>query len=204
MQESQVREPADCGEKEDNAVPQNVAQAITKELNGSERLLWSGAPRPGILVRGADAFLIPFSLLWCGFAVFWEYSVLSSRAPFFFKLWGIPFVLVGLYFVIGRFVIDAQQRAKTYYGLTNERVIIVSGLVGRRVKSLSLKTLNEVALTEKPDRSGTITFGESNPYRSMFGGMPWPGMGQYVPPSFELIPNAKVVHEMIRAAQRDI
>ncbi len=62
--------------------------------------------------------MIPFSLLWCGFAIFWEVSVLSTDGPLIFKLWGIPFVIVGLYMAVGRFFIDAKQRAKMYYGVT--------------------------------------------------------------------------------------
>ncbi len=54
--------------------------------------------------------MIPFSIMWAGFALFWEFMVLMTDAPFFFKLWGIPFVLVGLYMLIGRFVVDAMQK----------------------------------------------------------------------------------------------
>lgn len=181
----------------------NVAQQINPELSPSERLLWSGMPRGGIFLRGSDLFLIPFSILWCGFAIFWEYSVVTSDAPFFFMLWGVPFVLAGLFFVFGRFIVDARQRARTYYGLTSERVIIVSGLFSKKVVSLNLKGLHEISLAEKPDRSGTITFGANNPLYAMFGGMSWPGMSQYRPPGFEMIPNAKEVHEMIRRAQKE-
>ena len=37
-------------------------------LDTNEKLVWSGYPRKGLIFRTADIFLIPFSLLWCGFA----------------------------------------------------------------------------------------------------------------------------------------
>jgi hypothetical protein len=48
------------------------ASEIQPELSPGERLLWSGQPRGGIHLRAADAYVIPFSILWCGFAIFWE------------------------------------------------------------------------------------------------------------------------------------
>lgn len=178
-------------------------QEISRELSGSERLLWSGAPRKGIMLRGSDAFVIPFSILWCGFAIFWETMVVIQGAPFFFMLWGIPFVVVGLYFVFGRFIVEAKQREKACYGLTSQRIVIISGLFSRKVQSLNLKTLSEITYREKPDGSGTIAFGANNPLFAIFGGMSWPGMSQYLPPCFDLIPNAKEVYEMVRRAQQD-
>ena len=146
----------------------DVERTLRPELGPGEKLLWSGQPRGGLRLRGTDAMMIPFSLLWGGFAVFWELSVVRTNAPFFFRLWGVPFVLVGLYIVVGRFFADAYLRSRTMYGLTNQRVIIVAGFTGRQTKSLPLRTLNDLSLNERDDRSGTITFGTAlSPYAWM-------------------------------------
>ena len=64
-------------------------------LGPGESILWKGKPGKGHLLTAQDAFLIPFSIVWCGFAIFWEGSVLLTDGPFIMKLWGIPFVLMG-------------------------------------------------------------------------------------------------------------
>jgi Bacterial PH domain len=172
---------------------------LDSQLSSGESLLWSGQPRQGIFFRAFDLYLIPFSLLWCGFAIFWETGVLSTDAPFFMKLWGIPFVLVGLYMVVGRFFVDAKQRAKMYYGVTNDRAIIVSGIFSKQVKSLNLKTLTDISLTEKTDGSGTISFGLND---SNWQSFPFSKRNQPEVPSFDSIQNAKKVYEIIRNAQK--
>ncbi len=121
----------------ESRTPEDV---IGTHLEEGERLLWAGRPGQGVRLRGADAFLIPFSILWCGFAVFWEIMVLAEDTPgpaavrIIFPAFGALLVLVGLYFVFGRFLVDAWLRGRTTYGVTNERVIIVSGLFSARVK----------------------------------------------------------------------
>lgn len=172
------------------------------ELGAGERIIWSGQPNTGLRLRIADVVLIPFSLLWGGFAVFWESMVIISGAPFFFILWGIPFVLVGLYITVGRFFADAHIRAHTWYALTNERVLILTNLFTRKVKSLPLRSLQEIALEQRRDGSGSITFGPSLPFAGWYRGVAWPGMSQRVPPAFDLIPDAKGVYDLIRQTQR--
>lgn len=147
--------------------------------------------------------MTPFALLWGGFAFFWEWQVIQSDAPPFFVLWGVPFVLVGLYLIFGRFIVEAKQRERTYYGVTSERVLIVSGLFGRKVKSVSLRNLADLSLSEGASGEGSISFGGGAPFGSWFGGFSgWPGMEAYVGPRFDLIPNARSVYNIIRDAQR--
>ena len=119
-----------------------------------------------------------------------------------FPLFGVPFVLVGLYLVFGRFIVDARIRERTVYGITNERIIIVNGLFGRRTKSLNLRTLSDVSLTERSDGSGTITFGPTYPFGQWFASGSWPGAGPYAPPAFDMIDRAKEIYDLIRPTQR--
>lgn len=128
-------------------------------LSHDDKLVWVGKPKTGIMLRASDAMLIPFSLLWGGFAVFWETMVITTGAPMLFKLFGIPFVLIGLYMIIGRFFADAWKRSKTVYGITNDRIIIKSGLFSSGAQSLMIKSLQEISLKQKGDGSGSILFG---------------------------------------------
>lgn len=175
---------------------------IRAELAPGEQALWIGRPRGGLLLRGADTFAIPFSLVWAGFAVYWMYSAAATGAPLPFVLFGTPFVLVGIYMVIGRFLVDAKQREATTYAVTSQRVLIVSGLFSRKVKSLGVKTLAELSLAERKDGSGTITFGAQHPMAGMMNSLPgWPGMDQHSTPKFESIADVRKVYETIRQAQ---
>ncbi len=176
---------------------------IQSELEPRESLLWAGQPQQGARLRGSDIFLVPFSLMWGGFAIFWEYSVIEQGAPFFFTLFGVPFVLIGIYLIFGRFYVDSKQRHKTFYGISNERVIIVSGLFRKNVKSLNIRTLTDVSLSESSNGRGSITFGHSMPFASFFGGTGWPGMSDQLGPRFDLIERAKDVYQKIREAQRN-
>ena len=115
-------------------------------------------------------------------------------------LWGVPFVLIGLYLIIGRFFADALARRRTIYGLTNERVIIIAGLFNASVKSLSLRTLSNVSLTERRDGTGTIALGPPGP-GAWWGGSSWPGVGQHVAPALDGVPDARSVYQSIGAAQ---
>lgn len=175
---------------------------LSRYLEPDERILWTGTPRQGLVLRGADAFLIPFGLLWGGFAIFWEDMAIRQGAGLFFELWGIPMVLIGLHMIVGRFFTDARVRARTVYGLTQERVIIVSGLFSRSVTSLPLATLSDISLSERSDRSGTIHFGRPPAFAGWYEGLQWPGMGRSRVPAFELIPDAKQVHDELLRAQR--
>jgi hypothetical protein len=96
-------------------------------LGPNERLIWVGRPKAGVILQSTDLLQIPFGLFFLAFALFWEFLALSSSrgAPTFFAFWGLPFIAVGLYVAIGRFFYDSLRRSRTFYGLTNQRVLIL-------------------------------------------------------------------------------
>jgi hypothetical protein len=190
------------------AMREDPESIIGGQLSPEEEVLWTGRLRGGIRLRPADGFLIPFSLIWTGFPAFLiVMAVLGAREEpslLIVAVIAIPFLLVGLYFVIGRFAVDARRREKTSYGLTNQRIVIVSGIFRRKVKSLNLRTLTDVSLTERRDGSGHISLGPTNPMFAWFGGTGgwWPGMEAFTPASFEMLDGARQVYEKIVEAQR--
>lgn len=74
-------------------------------------------------------------------------------------LFDLPFALMGLYMLVGRFFVDARHRACTLYAVTDQRVSIIWDAWGRRVTSVPLRTLQHVTLSERRGGSGDIVLG---------------------------------------------
>ena len=182
---------------------------IEQELRSGEKMLWNGKPATGLRLQTSDVFNIPFSLFWGGFAFFWMLGATAATAKHpndpiatVFPLFGLPFVLMGIYLIVGRFFVDAKIRKNTQYAVTNERVIISSGLFSRKVKSLNLKSISDISVTEKMDGSGTITFGESSfPYGWVGGRNYFPSLLNNQIPAFQMIPDVRSVDACIRQSQ---
>ncbi len=172
-------------------------------LSDREELLWTGQPRQGVVLRGHDVFLIPFSFLWGGGVLLGVFGGVIGGFGSNFPLFMIPFLLffvaVALYITVGRFFLDAYGRAKTFYGITNRRIIIQNEGIGGKTQSFDLKSLSNLTLEQGKDGRGTVTVGASQHGRMvMMRGMGFPGWGTYMPPALEMIPDAQRVYELIQ------
>jgi hypothetical protein len=175
-----------------------AATALASHLMNGERLLWSGRPRQGLLLRPADALLIPASLLWCALTVFLAATALRSGAPPARSFIALVFVAVGLYMVVGRFLVDAWLRAGTAYGVTDRRVLIASHGLGGRVKSLGARAITDLTVSEDRRGGGVILFGPV-----LFGVSvvaAWLGVRSRLP-IFELGSGVREVYDLIRRTQ---
>lgn len=160
-----------------------------------EKLLWKGSPEPGIRLRPRDAFLFLFGLFFFGFSIVWEYIAFTNGSPGFFLIWGIPFIAVGTYLVIGRFFWEAYKRKRTAYTLTDRRALIQVNTVGRSQKAVALKEVAEIELEERGDGMGTIVFGRDITVGS------GDATNTYAAPRFEFIKDAKRIYDMIETAR---
>jgi hypothetical protein len=177
-------------------------EGLRGHLQPGEKLLWSGRPPQGLVLRAGDFLLIPFSLLWTAFAAFFTVSAYEAGAPPIFWGVGLFFALVGLYLVVGRFWTDARMRARTFYGVTDQRVLIVGGRGGRRVTSLPLTSLPPLIARTRRSGRGVLQFGNDAYARSRHherpGTLRWPG--PHVP-HFELSEGVDEVQRIILQAK---
>lgn len=149
---------------------QGSVVAVQPELLSGETIVWAGQPNTRVIFHKQDLYMVPFSLLWGGFAIFWEASVSglweSNGRPgipwSFGMLWGIPFVVAGQYFIWGRFLYDAWLKRHTYYALTNRRVIVVQNGWSRRMASSYLNSLPNLVKEGGAKGVGTLRFNQSD------------------------------------------
>lgn len=150
-----------------NDLPHRLRAAVVKEFEG-ERIVWTGRPGAGrafLATLPIWLFAIPwtvFSVGWTGFALF--AGLLSGKPPpstaqsmmaVVFPLFGLPFVLIGIYMLA--MPLRAWLGARnTVHVLGDRRFATVT--VGRKlkVKSFMTSAITHTERTERRDGSGTL------------------------------------------------
>ena len=159
-------------------IDQDSFTAVQPDLTPGESVLWAGRPSSAVVFHKEDWLLIPFSLMWGGFAIFWEMTATGywspnsspARAPGFFVLWGIPFVLIGQYLIWGRFLYAAWKKKRTYYAVTSRRVIVIQDGWKHQMASSYIDTLPTLMKDGGSGKYGTLRFAPSEPMWSQRSG----------------------------------
>jgi len=197
--------------------PYSPQELLANDLLADEEVLWSGRPDPRITFARADLFLVPFSLLWGGFALFWEATVIAALlrgeersgnggSLWFFAVFGLIFVVAGLYFMVGRFIYKRLKKKKTYYAVTNRRVLVLTTLRGRHLNAVFIDRIPQISKSVNADGVGMLRFGN----------LPW-WLAQYdntgmdllspthgdPPPVFHDIREADSVYELVNSLVRE-
>jgi len=134
----------------------NLNREIEQYLEAGEKIIWTGQPKQGMIFSAFDIWMVIFGIIWTSGVVAWIYA--ASEAAIWFAMFGLPFLLVGLYLIFGKFFFDARTRASAIYAITNRRVIITYKRFRKKLISYEYGKIREIALRENADRSGTIYF----------------------------------------------
>jgi hypothetical protein len=138
---------------------------VDRNLSAGEHVQWLGRPDPAKHFNAGDVYLVPFSILWAGFSIFWEATAIASGAGPFFALWGIPFIVIGLYVVVGRFFYKAYRKRHTLYAVTDRRVLILAQRRrGERVDAMYLRAIPTISTSVDSAGRGSVQFGNTSPF----------------------------------------
>jgi hypothetical protein len=182
---------------------------VNNDFLPGEKILWQGKPDPAVIFSPADAFLVPFSLVFGSFVIFWLRAVMnmSSSAgngmPGIFGLFGLIFLLASLYFIFGRFMYKAMDKASTDYFITDKRVLIIKSLFSRNMESAYLNQVPVVNKKVRPDGHGSLIFGNQPFFMAMYANSGWPMYNTYgvSVPAFYDIRDADRVYDIFCRAR---
>lgn len=126
-------------------------------LERGEKIVWKGRPTPAASVQMGWMELF-VGLFFFGFSVFWTVSAFSAGG--IFGIFGIPFLAFGAWAITKPF--RTKNRAKkSYYAITNRRVLIIKRDNGYSVNSIYAYEFNHYARKDRTNGAGDIRFRQS-------------------------------------------
>lgn len=130
---------------------QQAMQIIRPEIDPGESVLWSSmadGPRQGFAGSGPQALIaIPFT----GFSLFWTSMAtngftMDGGFGWFGLFWGGMFIVVGLFMLITG-LMAFLRGFRTAYAVTENRILIISDLFGRRIHSIDGESVGRIERT---------------------------------------------------------
>jgi hypothetical protein len=99
-----------------------------------------------------------FGLMFAGFAGVWMSLAAGMGAPWFFILFGTPFLLIGLVLAFSTIIRQRWRSAGTLYVLTNRRLLELDIRKRNIRQQLELLKLEAPELIQHRDGTGTLSF----------------------------------------------
>lgn len=133
-----------------------VPALLAGQLQPGEQVYWVGRPDPRRVFELADIFTTAFSAVWLSFVVFWMLSALAMQAPPLFVAFGIPFLVVGLYSLLGAPIQRNLTNRRTRYAVTDRRVVVTIG--EKKMRIVELSDIRSTSVTVRANGTGSIVF----------------------------------------------
>ncbi len=186
---------------------------LRRELADGEKVLWEGKPvRWFFLLIGSPAglFVAAFGMLWLVLGLLLFYTIWiappEDEAPqIAIQVLSLLFLLAACYFAFGRYLLAAQEWGHTSYMLTNRRVLLTTGAVGKETTSVELASLRELHGMVLAPGLGDIYLGGRPPFKGLVGRVPgWlpSGLQSHIP-VIQSVRNVEAVYQAILEAARN-
>lgn len=178
------------------SIPWPLQEAIGRELEPGERIEWSGMPVPRFFTGQSVAGFL-FAIPWTGFALFWTAGAARATADSggprgfdYFPLFGIPFILIGIYLLLSPLWTFLKTR-RTAYVITDRRAITFDGGWSTTIRSFRPHELQNLARKERRHGRGDIVI-TRRVYRDGDGGQQTEDIG------FLHIDNPREIEQRLR------
>jgi len=130
-------------------------------LRQGERVLWVGHPDTRVLFAPADAYLVPFSVVWCVILGFFVSQAVSGRVAqqgrLAIQVFIALFIVAGLYMLFGRFIVKRVRNASTRYAITTQRALTLIG--SRTFLEVPITGRGTATRQSRDGRHVTVTWG---------------------------------------------
>jgi hypothetical protein len=140
------------------------------DLLEGEKILWTGRPETSVIFTKKDWYMVPISLLFIGFIILWVWALISFTGlnikllmdPGILMLFvvGGYFMIYGWNFTFGRFARKKNIKKRTYYAVTNKRVLVLINTSKRIIQEKQLNKITTIDKNIRPDGIGSLVFGE--------------------------------------------
>ena len=147
--------------------------AFKRHLLKEEKILWGWKPNSNKLYSKEDAFSILYGTCMIGggvFGIVFGIRIMtgslvqntSKPMPWSISfLFSILFFVVGFYHLIVKAIRRKYKKEKTFYAITNKRLLIVEVGNDEKVISKYISQINKVDVNTSDKGMGTIEFGEN-------------------------------------------
>ncbi|HCS40699.1 MAG: hypothetical protein ACYDH2_03290 [Anaerolineaceae bacterium] len=189
---------------------EDIANQFGDELNAGESIEWCGKPNQEIFFEKEDIVTLLPNLVFSSLIVFilskFFLNTISFLGIVVFILLTTLFTFNAITMLAGKLIIGPWRHRKTVYAVTNQRIIIISGIENRNIKSIRLTGLKEINVSYRKNGKGIIRFGNAieTPWDTRYTTHLYYLVERNVYiPEFEMIEDVRKVYNLIKKLQNE-
>jgi hypothetical protein len=144
-------------------IPAKLRRRVDREIGAGEFIKWIEQPLPRFFTLQSLAYFF-FAIPWTAFAIFWMYGAAGFKVPdlregikleYVFALWGVPFILVGLWMLTSP-LREWLKAFRTVYLITDKRAISVESGWLTTIRNYTPTQLKDLYRKERGDGTGDV------------------------------------------------